>query len=63
MRTDGSQQALRELAHSVREESRLAAIEALASAADPESRAVLENLAKSDSSVRVREAAQSAMGR
>lgn len=63
IRTDGSQQALRDLAHSVREESRLAAIEALAAALDSESKVVLEGLAESDSSPRVQVAARDALGR
>jgi HEAT repeat protein len=62
MRTDDSQRALRELATSVREEARLAAVEALAAAPDSESRAVLSQLAESDSSPRVREAARLAVG-
>lgn len=57
IRTDKSQAALRELASFVREEGRLAAVEALAAAPDAESRAVLERMAREDSSPRVREAA------
>jgi HEAT repeat protein len=62
MRTDASRKALREQAASVREEARMAAIEALSTAPDADSRAVLENLAATDTSPRVREAARRSLG-
>jgi HEAT repeat protein len=61
MRTDESQAALRELASSVREEGRLAAVEALSAAPDAACRTLLSQMAESDSSPRVRHAAQSAV--
>jgi HEAT repeat protein len=61
VRNDSAQLAVVELAHEVREDIRLAAVEALAGAQDAKVREALTNIAESDSSPSVRRAAAIAL--